>query len=112
MGENTDPGDSASGPAGEGQLEQALRAELHDGERYVAFGELTVAGAAAQAERMGELKGWGPLDRVRPIADAWRTLVRELEDAGAERVADLEAATVIEYASKLWITKPPGGLIK
>ena len=93
-------------------VEAALAAQLHDGERYRPFGELTGADVAGQAERMGDLQGWGPLDRVRPIAETWRALARELADGDAQTVADLPGETVVDYASRLWLTEPPGGLIK
>lgn len=97
-------------PAGE--VARALAARLHDGERYRPFGELTAADARAQAERLGGLAGWGPLDRVRPVAEAWRELAAELERARAASVADLDPGLVVAFASRLWLTEPPGGLIK
>ncbi len=95
----------------EKRLAEALGAQVHDGERYVAFGEMTPEQVAAQGERIGEAGNWGPLARAAKVARAWKGLAAEMEQRGAAKVADLEAADVVTWAERVWAIAPAEGLI-
>lgn len=93
------------------KLRRALAAEVHDGEGYVPFGELGVAEAEAQFERLREATGFGPTMRVRPVADAWRELAKAMSEHGAASVAALEPDQVIAFAEGTWVLPPRGGFL-
>ena len=61
--------------------------------------------------RLREAAGWGPTQRVAAVARAWAELGDEMRSSGAERVLELEPATVVSYAERLWVLPPQGGLI-
>ena len=75
------------------------------------FGELTIAQARERADELRSAVGFGPTVRIAPVARAWRELTMALERAGAGTVAELEPATVMELAPKLWVVPPGGSLL-
>lgn len=90
---------------------EALRAEVHDGERYRPFGELTTDDVDRRAVALREAAGWGPTQRVAAVARAWKELGDEMRSSGAGRVSELEPVSVVSYAERLWVLAPRGGLI-
>lgn len=86
--------------------ERALKEKIHDGSEYRAFGEFSAADALGRADALREAAGFGPTMRVRPVADAWRVLAEKLGEADAATVAELDPATVEEFAVKLWVVQP------
>lgn len=88
-----------------------MRAPVHQGARYVPFGELTRAEVKSQALRIGAAGSWGPLARAAKVARAWRELAAEMESAQADRVRDLGPAAVAEWAERTWVIPPAGGMI-
>lgn len=70
------------------------------------FGSLTAEDARAHADELRAVVGWGPTARVAPVAQAWRELSLALDRAGAASVAELEPATVLDLAPRLWVTLP------
>jgi hypothetical protein len=75
------------------------------------FGELTVPQARERADELRSAVGFGPTVRIAPVARAWRELTMALERAGVGSVAELEPATVMELAPKLWVVPPGGSLL-
>jgi hypothetical protein len=67
------------------------------------FGELTRPEVEARAAELREAVGFGPTMRVAPVARAWADLAREMDQAEAATVADLEAEIVHALAQPLWI---------
>ncbi len=88
-----------------------MSAPVHQGERYVPFGDLTAADVRGQAERIGSSGSWGPLARAAKVARAWRELGAAMDAAGAERVRELEPEAVVEWAERTWAIPPVGGMI-
>ena len=99
---------SAPDPA---RLERALKAEVHQGERYVPFGELTLAEVEGRAEAIGAAGGWGPLQRAAKVARAWTDLGRQMREQDAATVSELEPATIVRFAEYAWVIPPAEGLI-
>jgi hypothetical protein len=100
-------GDTAPG----GRVAQALAAPVHIGTTERRFGELTVGEVEAQAAELRGVGGWGPLQRVVPVARAWAELAGAMREAKAESVAELEPEAVLAYAERTWVLPPPEGLI-
>ena len=75
------------------------------------FGELTADQARDRADELRAAVGFGPTVRIAPVARAWRELTMALEQAGAGSVAELEPATVMDLAPKLWVVPPGGSLL-
>ena len=94
-----------------GRVRTALEAPVHDGERYVAFGELTTEEVRAQADRIGEAGAWGPLQRAAAVAREWGGLADAMAEAGASRVSELEPAAVVDWAERTWAIPPASGMI-
>jgi hypothetical protein len=94
-----------------GRARAALEAPVHDGERYVAFGELTSAEVRAQADRIGEAGTWGPLQRAAAVAREWARLADAMEESGAARVSELEPEAVVDWAERTWAIPPASGMI-
>jgi hypothetical protein len=94
-----------------GRLEQALAGTVHLGGRYRPFGELTSDDARARASELKEVGTWGPMKRVIPVAQAWGELAALLNKHQAASVAELDPATIVSYAEKLWVLAPEEGLI-
>lgn len=97
--------------ADETRVAEALAAQVHDGDRYLAFGEMTADDARAQAARLGEVGTWGPLARAAKVARAWNGLAAELEQREAARVSDLDGAGVVTWAERVWAIPPAAGMI-
>lgn len=114
MEERTPPPErpAARGEAADAsRADAALRAEVHDGERYRPFGEMTATDVDGRAEALREVSGWGTTQRVAPVARAWAELGEQMRSSGAQSVADLEPEAVVAYAERLWVLPPEGGLI-
>jgi hypothetical protein len=91
----------------------AILAELvYAGGRAKPFGELSVEEVRARAAELRDATGWGPTARVAPVAMAWGALGRQMEAAGAARVADLEPSALAERAEALWVVPPGGSLLR
>jgi hypothetical protein len=93
------------------RLAAALRTEVHQGERYVPFGDLSVAEVEGRAEAIGSAGGWGPLARAAKVARAWRDLAARMRERDAPTVGELDPATVVRFAEYLWVIPPKGGMI-
>ena len=93
------------------RLAAALTAEVHQGERYVPFGDLTLTEVEGRAEAIGSAGGWGPLARAAKVARAWRDLAARMRERDAATVAELDPATVVRFAEYLWVIPPKGGMI-
>jgi hypothetical protein len=96
-----------SGPA----LADVLAQTVFSDGANVPFGELTRDAIRARAQELQSTVGWGPMVRVAGVAMAWRELAAVMERAGAATVAELEPATVLELAPKLWVVPPGGSLL-
>lgn len=94
------------------RLEAALEARISIGGASKAFGEVTSAEAEEQGARLKELAGFGPTMRVRPVAQAWAELAKLIAERDAARVSELDAATVTEFARRLWVVQPEGSLMQ
>jgi hypothetical protein len=93
------------------RLEAALTAAVHQGERYVAFGELTLAEVEGRAEAIGAAGSWGPLARAAKVARAWADLAAQMRERDARTVGELDPPTVVRFAEYLWVIPPEGGMI-
>ena len=93
------------------RLATALKAQVHQGERYVPFGDLTLAEVEGRAESIGSVGGWGPLQRAAKVARAWKELAGRMRQTEADAVRDLDPATVVQFAEHLWVIPPEGGMI-
>ena len=47
--------------------------------------------------------GWGPTARVAAFARAWGELGRQMEEAGAGTVAELDPDALLALAPSLWV---------
>ncbi len=114
VGEDAGASGDDGGRAAAGEAEAAARAlaiVVRVGEQRIPFGEAGPAQARAHAEYLGELTGFGPTQRVRPIAHGWRELAEELERRQAAAVSELDPGTVVAYAERLWILPPPQSML-
>lgn len=91
--------------------EQALGEKVYDGASYRPFGEMTVADARGRAAALKDATGFGPMMRVRPVADGWRELADLMEKNGAATVAGLEPDQIETYAQKVWVIQPTGSFL-
>ena len=91
--------------------DQALTEKVYDGSEYRPFGELTADDARDRAAALKEATGFGPMMRVRPVAEGWRTLAILMDESGAATVADLQPEEIEEYAQKVWVIQPGGGFL-
>lgn len=94
------------------RIRETLESQVHDGDRYLPFGDITPLSARAQAERLGSVGTWGPLQRVAKVSHAWKLLAAQMERDGAGSVRELEASAVVEHAERLWIISPKGGMVE
>ncbi|MGH2937655.1 MAG: hypothetical protein ACRDPE_05995 [Solirubrobacterales bacterium] len=78
---------------------------------YKPFGEVTAADARQRSEELGEAGSWGPLAKVAGVALAWRELAEELRRSEVDRVAELEPATALAFAKRVWAVPPRGSLL-
>jgi len=85
---------------------------VYAGGRSKPFGELTVIEVNERADELRGVAGFGPTARVAPVAMAWGELGRQMQAAGANRVADLDPAVVTERVEALWIVPPGGSLLR
>ena len=86
------------------QLRAILDQVVHVGGVDRPFGELAPHDVAHHAAALGDAVGWGPTARVASFARAWSELARQMDEAGAETVADLDPAALLELAPSLWVT--------
>lgn len=91
--------------------DQALTEKVYDGSEYRPFGELTADDARDRAAALKAATGFGPMMRVRPVAEGWRTLAILMDESGAATVADLQPEEIEEYAQKVWVIQPGGGFL-
>lgn len=92
--------------------DRALTAKVYDGSSYRPFGEFGPDDADGRAAELGELTGFGPTMRVRPVAQGWRELGKLMREQGVATVSDLDDATVAEFAERLWVVQPGGSLMQ
>ena len=78
---------------------------------YKPFGEVTAGDARRRSEELGEAGSWGPLARVAGVALAWRELADELHQSGSACVSELDSATVLTFAKRVWAVPPRGSLL-
>jgi hypothetical protein len=94
-----------------GRVAAALATPVNVGTAERRFGEMTVAEVEAQAAELRGVGGWGPLQRVVPVARAWAELAGTMREAKADRVAELDPEAVLAYAERTWVVPPAEGLI-
>jgi hypothetical protein len=102
---------TASGDSGSARLKEALDVPVHTSGGERRFGDLTVVEVDSRARELKDVGGWGPLQRVVPVARAWGELARAMRDEGAATVSDLEPDAVVTHAERTWVLPPPDGLI-
>jgi hypothetical protein len=90
---------------------EALIRPVYAGDRYKPFGEFTLAEVQARAAELAAATGWGPTARVASVARGWADLARTMQSAQAATVAGLDVQTTAEFARRLWIVPPGGGLL-
>ncbi len=72
------------------------------------FGELNQHDVEQHAVALGDAVGWGPTARVASFARAWGELARQMGDAEATTVAELDHSALLALAPSLWFV-PSGG---
>jgi len=87
--------------------EETLTRPVHIGGVEKHFGEITLDEARARATELKEVAGWG-MNRVLPVARAWRELVTLMEKAGYAKIGDLEPEMLDTMAKKMWVIPPKG----
>lgn len=85
---------------------EALATQVHVAGGPKPFGELTVDDVGVHAAKLRSAVGWGPMARVAPVAQAWANLHRQMNEARARTVADLEPAHLAGQLEALWIVVP------
>lgn len=88
-------------------IEDTLARPVHIGGVNKHFGEITIDEARARATELTDVAGWG-MNRVLPVARAWKELVTLMEKAGWEKVSDLDPKTLDTMAKKTWVIPPKG----
>jgi hypothetical protein len=88
-----------------------LEQTVFSGGRAKPFGELTREEVRSRAAELKAVSGTGPTVKVVPVAMAWGELARTMDSEGAERVSDLDEATITARAERLWIVPPGGSLL-
>ena len=78
---------------------------------YKPFGEVTAADARRRSEELAEAGSWGPLARVAGVAAAWRELAEELGRTGSTSVSELDSASALAFAKRVWVIPPRGSLL-
>jgi hypothetical protein len=91
--------------------DRALGEKVFDGSSYRPFGELSAADARQRQTALGEMTGFGPMMRVRPVAEGWGRLADLMEERGISRVAELEDEEVEQFAVRLWVIHPGGSFL-
>ena len=91
--------------------EKALAEPVFCGDRYRRFGELGPAEARRLSSDLKAAGSWGPMSKVGSVALAWRELAERLEEDGTATVAELKPDEAIQFARRLWVLPPPGGML-
>ena len=94
-----------------GRLAEVLEIEIPIAGARIAFGEIGADLAREHGTGLGELAGFGPTQRIRPVARAWGELASALESAGAASVRELDQEQVIAFAERLWVVPPPRSML-
>jgi hypothetical protein len=92
--------------------QSALERPVFVGGEQRPFGELTLAEVEELGAELAGASGLGHRSRVGAVAAGWRDLAAAMRDAGARRVADLDAESTAAFAERLWIVPPEGGLLQ
>ena len=92
--------------------QSALERPVFVGGERRPFGELTPAEVDELAAELAGASGLGHRSRVGAVAAGWRDLAAAMREAGVRRVADLDAESTAEFAERLWIVPPEGGLLQ
>ncbi len=92
------------------RLAEALAAQVHLGDRYAAFGELTAEDAEGRAAELASVGGWGPLQRAAKVGRAWADLGRLMREREAGKVGDLDPETIVKFAQYTWALSPEIGM--
>ena len=93
----------------EGDLDRILAEQIYAGDGYKPFAEMTLAEVEARAAELRAAAGTGAMAaRVGPVASTWEGLVSAMREQPAETVAELDRATLLARAERLWVV-PPGG---
>jgi hypothetical protein len=98
-------------PETEDQLDYVKRQTVFIRGANRPFGELTRDDAQMRGAELKATVGWGPTAKVAPIAQAWKQLSMELQQAGVNTVAELPRETVLAFAPKCWVVPPRGSLL-
>jgi hypothetical protein len=93
------------------QLREALAKPVYCGETYIPFGELGVTEARQLEAELGSVGSWGPMSKVGSVARSWRELAEAIEHAEVETVAGLDPEQALDFAKRLWILPPDGGIL-
>ena len=90
-------------------LERVLAEQVYAGDGYKPFAEMTMAEVEARAEELRGAAGTGMMaQRVGPVASVWEGLAEAMRREQAATVAELDEATLLSRADRLWVV-PPGG---
>ncbi len=89
-----------------------LTSQVYVGDGYKAYGELTAADAQQMAGATSGLSGGGLERHTVPISTAWRELARLLGESGVQRVADLPAEQIQDFAERARVIPPGGSWLK
>jgi hypothetical protein len=92
-------------------MEEARTRTVHIGDADRPFGEVTAEDARAQSAELKEAGSFGPLQRVAKVALAWSELAAVIEGAGVATVGELDDETVVQWAERVWVIAPEGGMI-
>jgi hypothetical protein len=95
----------------EARLREALEKPVYCGEAYVPFREIGVAEARQLEAELGSVGSWGPMTKVGSVARCWGELAEAIEKAGAGKVGELDSRQVLDFAERLWILPPGGGIL-
>ena len=72
------------------------------------FGELDARDVAHHVAALSEAVGWGPTARVASFARAWAELARQMDEAEAATVVDLDTEGLLALAPSLWVVQAGG----
>ena len=83
-----------------------------EGEHFWFFGGLTTIKADGAGTggcmMLTEAVGWGPTARVASFARAWAELARQMDEAEAATVVDLDTEGLLALAPSLWVVQAGG----
>lgn len=91
---------------------QVLASEVSIDGKLIAFAAFSAAQVSARAAELAGASGFGHGNRVGAVAIAWRQLARAMDEAGAERVEQLDPAVLARLAEGLWVVPPGGSLLR